>query len=183
MLSGKELAAAFSEAMRLKKAKGVTQQQVAEAFKVRQASVSEWGKTGRIAKKHLNLLVEYFEDVVGADHWGLHESIQDALNHARQLDSMSTLSPAEMDLIAAFRQLPDQEQHELLHDVMARAESINQVVQRELKRLGHNITGYASATKAAKHLPMPPQAEPAPRGKLRQDKNASAPTPASRRAK
>lgn len=183
MLSGLELATAFAEAMRLKKAKGITQQQVADAFGVRQASVSEWGKTGRIAKKHLNLLVEYFADVVGAEHWGLHESIQDALARARYPEMTLRLSPAEDDLIAAFRQLPDQEQHELLHDVMARAESINQVVQRELKRLGHNITGYASATKAAKHLPMPPQAEPTSRGKIRQDKNASAPAPANRRSK
>lgn len=179
MLSGPELAAAFTEAMRRKKEKGVTQQQVADAFGVRQASVSEWGKTGRIAKKHLNLLVEYFADVVGAEHWGLHEAIQDALAHAKQAATAPGLTPAELDLLAAFRQLPDIEQQELLHDVMARAESINQVVQRELKRLGHNITGFVPATKAAKHLPSAPRTAP----RVRHDKAAPAMPHPIRRAK
>lgn len=179
MLSGPELATAFAEAMRRKKEKGVTQQQVADAFGVRQASVSEWGKTGRIAKKHLNLLVEYFSDVVGAEHWGLHEAIQDALARQRHPEMHPTLSPVEADLLASFRQLPDLEQQELLHDVMARAESINQVVQRELKRLGHDITGFVPATKAAKHLPSAPRAEP----RVRHDKTAPALPHPIRRAK
>lgn len=184
MLSGLELAAAFTEAMRLKKVKGITQQQVATAFGVRQASVSEWGKTGRIAKKHLNLLVEYFADVVGAEHWGLHEAIQDALAKARYPEANLRLSPTERDLIAAFRQLPDKEQVELLHDVMARAESIHQVVMRELTRMGHPVSGYVSATKASEYLPIAPREPPAPRGRVQQDRIAS-PTqaPAKRGAK
>lgn len=179
MLSGPELAAAFTEAMRRKKDKGVTQQQIADAFGVRQASVSEWGKTGRIAKKHLNLLVEYFADVVGAEHWGLHEAIQDALMRQRYPDAHPVLSPVEADLLAAFRQLPDAEQQELVHDVMARAEGINQVVQRELKRLGHDITGFVPATKAAKHLPSAPRTAP----RVRHDKAAPAMPHPIRRAK
>jgi hypothetical protein len=158
MLSGLELAAAFSEAMRLKKQKtGATQQDVAKAFGVRQASVSEWGKTGRIAKKHLNLLVEYFSDVVDAEHWGLHEAIQDAMARAKYPDAMPRLSALEHDLIASFRQLPDEEQQELVRDVMARAESINQLVQRALQQRGFQVKGFVSATRAAEHLPPPPR--------------------------
>lgn len=156
MLSGPELAAAFTEAMRLKKEKGVTQQQVAEVFGVRQASVSEWGKTGRIAKKHLNTLVEYFSDVVEPEHWGLHEAIQDAMARAKYPNAIPVLSPTELDLLAAFRQLPDDEQQELVRDVMARAETLNQLVQRVLRQRGMPVTGYVSATRAAQHLPPAP---------------------------
>jgi transcriptional regulator with XRE-family HTH domain len=156
MLSGPALATAFTEAMRLKKEKGVTQQQVAEVFGVRQASVSEWGKTGRIAKKHLNTLVEYFSDVVEPEHWGLHESIQDAMARAKYPDAVPRLSPTELDLVAAFRQLPDDEQQELVRDVMARAETLNQLVQRVLRQRGMPVSGYVTATRAAEHLPPAP---------------------------
>jgi transcriptional regulator with XRE-family HTH domain len=91
------------------------------------------------------------------------------------------LKPHELDLIVAFRGIPDEEQHELLHDVMARAESIGQVVRRELKRLGHDVTGYVTASRAAEHLPKAPAADPARHNKVREDKAApSSPTPARR---
>lgn len=73
MLEGVELGSAIREAIRLK---GVTQKDVAAAFQVRQSSVSEWLKHGRVAKKHLNLLVEYFANVVGPSHWGLESVFQ-----------------------------------------------------------------------------------------------------------
>lgn len=51
--------------------KGVTQQAVADEFVISQPSVAGWIKTGRIDKKHLTHLVEYFSDKVGMTHWGL----------------------------------------------------------------------------------------------------------------
>ena len=51
--------------------KGVSQSVVAGEFEIKQPSVSEWIKYGRIGKRHLTHLVEYFSDVVGPDHWGL----------------------------------------------------------------------------------------------------------------
>lgn len=68
MLSGKELGDAIRTAM---DAKGVKQGQVAEEFGIKQPSVSEWLKTGRVAKGHIAHLVRYFSDVVGPTHWGL----------------------------------------------------------------------------------------------------------------
>ncbi len=167
MLSGLELAAAFSEAMRLKKEKtGATQKVVAAAFGVTQASVSEWTKFGRIGKKHLGQLVEFFSDVVPAEHWGLHEAIQEALFKAKGTKVHSlVLSPQEMDLIASFRSLPDDEQHELVNDVMARAEGIAQVVQRELARRGIAISGFVSASRAAEALPKAPKASSSTKAK------------------
>lgn len=76
--------------------------------------------------------------------------------------NMPTLTPLELDLVAAFRQLPDQEQLDLVRDVMARAESINQVVQRELQRRGISVSGYVTATRAAETLPSPPAGISAP---------------------
>jgi predicted XRE-type DNA-binding protein len=68
MLSGPALGAALASAMELK---GVTQAEVAEAFGVKQPSVSEWVKMGRIHKKHITSLVRYFSTHVGPEHWGL----------------------------------------------------------------------------------------------------------------
>ena len=73
MLSGAALGAALSEAMALKK---VTQQEVATEFGIKQPSVSEWERFGRIAKKHLTHLVAYFSTHVGPEHWGLPSSWQ-----------------------------------------------------------------------------------------------------------
>jgi transcriptional regulator with XRE-family HTH domain len=71
MLTGKDLGAAIREAMTKK---GVVQSDVAEAFGIKQPSVSEWLKFGRVSKKHINHLVHYFSDVVGPEHWGLPAS-------------------------------------------------------------------------------------------------------------
>lgn len=68
MLSGPALGAALRSAIGLKK---VTQSQVAEEFGVKQSSVAEWLRFGRIHKRHLPKLVAYFSDVVGPSHWGL----------------------------------------------------------------------------------------------------------------
>lgn len=54
--------------------KGVTQAEVAAAFGVKQPSVSEWIKFGRIGKKHITRLVQYFSVQVGPEHWGLPPS-------------------------------------------------------------------------------------------------------------
>ena len=71
MLTGPMLGQAMREAMTLKK---VRQRHVAEEFGVTQSSVSEWLKFGRIDKKHIPHLVDYFADVVSFEHWGLPAS-------------------------------------------------------------------------------------------------------------
>lgn len=68
MLTGADLGRALLLAMQRK---GVKQQRMAEEFGVRQPSVSEWLRYGRIGKRHLTHLVAYFKDVVGPEHWGL----------------------------------------------------------------------------------------------------------------
>lgn len=68
MLTGKELGAALVEAMKLK---GVGPTEVARAFGVKPPSVKDWQEFGRIHKKHLPGLIQYFSDVVTAEHWGL----------------------------------------------------------------------------------------------------------------
>lgn len=68
MLTGVELGAAI-EAARVKK--GVSKVALADAMKVKPASIQDWVKHGRIAKHRINDLVAYFSDVVGPEHWGL----------------------------------------------------------------------------------------------------------------
>lgn len=92
MHTGEELGRAIREAI---DRKGVTQGEVAAAFGVRQSSVSEWLKFGRISKKHLPKLFEYFDDVVDRGHWGL--VIGDSLGDGLSVD--------EEALLAAFRAL------------------------------------------------------------------------------
>lgn len=85
MLSGEELGAALKAAMKLK---GVGATEVAQAFGVTQPSVSGWVKDGRIHKKHIPTLIDYFADKVGPDHWGL------------------PFSRDEYDLVRLYRELP-----------------------------------------------------------------------------
>lgn len=68
MFSGVQLGQAISEAI---KRKNVSQKEVADHFGVKQPSVSGWIKNGRIDKKHLDKLIDYFSDVVTPSHFGI----------------------------------------------------------------------------------------------------------------
>lgn len=68
MLSGKALGDAIAQAIALK---NVNKNQVAREFDVSPPSVIGWINTGRIAKKHLDKLIEYFSDVVPPSHFGI----------------------------------------------------------------------------------------------------------------
>jgi len=104
MLMGESLGAALREAM---KQKGVTQHDVAAAFGVRQPSVSEWLRYGRVAKKHIPALVNYFSDVVGPEHWGLpnnwHSRAPEAQLSPRVLEVAMALEKRRVDSPGQFR--------------------------------------------------------------------------------
>lgn len=68
MLTGIELGKAIDSARKLK---GVSKAEMARHFRVQPPSVSGWISTGRIDKKKLSELFDYFQDVAGPDHWGL----------------------------------------------------------------------------------------------------------------
>lgn len=61
MLTGPDLGAALKRAMELKL---VSQSAVAREFGIKQPSVSEWIRYGRIGKRHIPHLVAYFAGVV-----------------------------------------------------------------------------------------------------------------------
>ncbi len=65
MLTGPELGAALERAMR---AMDVTQSAVAQEFGIKQPSVSEWIKYGRIGKRHLTHLVARYAPSSRAPH-------------------------------------------------------------------------------------------------------------------
>jgi transcriptional regulator with XRE-family HTH domain len=68
MLSGQALAQALREAMTLK---GVRRAEMARHFGVQPPSINGWIGTGRIHKRHLDRLFDYFADVAPPEHWGL----------------------------------------------------------------------------------------------------------------
>lgn len=68
MLTGKELGVAIRDAIQKK---GVTQRALALAFDVKPPSIQDWMNKGTIGKDKLPALWEYFQDVVGPEHWGL----------------------------------------------------------------------------------------------------------------
>lgn len=68
MLTGAKLGAAIEAARKLKK---VTKRALAKHFKVAPPSVQDWVNRGTIDKEKLPGLWEYFNDVVGPEHWGL----------------------------------------------------------------------------------------------------------------
>lgn len=93
-------------------AKGVKQGDVAAAFGISQPSVSEWLKHGRVHKKHISKLVEYFSDQVGPEHWGL------------------PFSKDEFDLVLAYRSFPPQLAADLLNRAKAAALEFAQATGR-----------------------------------------------------
>lgn len=105
MLSGASLGKALQIAMQRK---GVVQQQVATEFGIRQPSVSEWLKHGRIAKRHIPHLVAYFSPHVGPEHWGLPAvwAASDELSREER-DFVSVLRTLATDKRAALRGYAD----------------------------------------------------------------------------
>lgn len=72
MLTGKKLGVAIKEAIDLKMERcGVDKKTIADHFGIKPPSLHGWINNGRVGKEHLFKLFEYFEDVVGAEHWGL----------------------------------------------------------------------------------------------------------------
>lgn len=103
MHTGKRLGDAIRAAMELK---GVKQQAVADAFGVKQSSVSEWLSYGRLHKKHLTRLLDYFSDVVGPEHWGLPKT------WGQQHEELLPLAVDEIDMISAYRLLSPEDKAE-----------------------------------------------------------------------
>jgi hypothetical protein len=112
VLQGVELAAAIRSAIELKAALPgagrVGPTALARALDMTQPSASELLKTGRLAKEKLPLLLAYFEDVVGPDHFGL------------------PFSRFEAEFVRHLRRLPHQAQQQLLERVRSAAEKIDE---------------------------------------------------------
>lgn len=70
MLTGRALGQAIESAI---EKKGITQAALSRRFKVARSSVKGWIDDGRISKPNLFQLMDFFSDVVGAEHWGLGE--------------------------------------------------------------------------------------------------------------
>lgn len=68
MYSGKQLGEAIQIAI---EKKGVKKSEVARVFGIKQPSLSDWIKSGRIGKQHIQKLLEYFSDVVEPSHFGI----------------------------------------------------------------------------------------------------------------
>ena len=121
MFQGKTLGDAIASAMVLKAAQlnvaKITQGELAEALGMKQPSVSELLKLGRLAKEKLPLLLDYFEDVVGPDHFGL------------------PFSKGEMELIKALRKLPQAAQASIMarvHEAAAKADAITESLDTDV---------------------------------------------------
>jgi hypothetical protein len=121
MLQGKELAAALQVAISLKRKRegfeDLGPSKLARAFGVTQPSASGWLVDGRIAKKHLGTLLEFFSDVVGPEHWGL------------------PFSKNEFLAVLAFRQLPARAQV----DVLRRMQEAASIAQQAAAGIGDDL--------------------------------------------
>lgn len=80
------------------------------------------------------------------------------------LDSVNYSAPEpqpdaeEADLLGAFRRLPRDERQELVRDVMARAEVIDEIVGRYLREK-HNVTGFAASTLVSDNINPAPESK------------------------
>lgn len=93
--------------------------EVARAFEVKQPSVSEWMREGRIAKKHIPRLISYFADVVGPDHWGLPFTQQ------------------ELEVIELLRKLPDSARLTMIRGMREAVVASDKALGRALGSLAH----------------------------------------------
>ncbi len=134
MFTGPRLGAALREAMRLK---GVTQQSVAQAFDIKQPSVADWLKHGRVSKKHIPKLVAYFSDAVGPQHWGLPATWASPTDAAPTPDEAATLA----DLRDVQRINPET-YGKLLGELAAIAGGLRST--DALLREGHGVRGYVT---------------------------------------
>ena len=87
MLHGKELGHAIAQAIQLKIDSGKIKSKadVARAFNVTSQAIRGWVTTGSIAKEKIPTLWNYFDDVVGPEHWGLSPSDTLFIRSATQL--------------------------------------------------------------------------------------------------
>lgn len=74
MLSGKVLGRAIEQAINKKLSTGSAKSkaEIARHFKIKPPSIHDWINKGSISKDKLPELWNYFSDVVGPEHWGLH---------------------------------------------------------------------------------------------------------------
>lgn len=76
-------------------------------------------------------------------------------------ESHRTQNQEETDLLGAFRKLPVSERQELVRDVMARAEVLEEMVTRYLREK-HNVNQFAASGKVAENISPAPDVPPAP---------------------
>lgn len=102
-----------------------------------------------------------------------NQAIRDAVEQ-RQRGALSPEEIEEADLLSAFRRLPSSERQELVRDVMARAEVLDEMVGRYLREK-HNVTGFAPSTLVSQSIAPAPIAPPKPkqRGSRIEDAAAS----------
>lgn len=139
-----------------RKAKGWTQQQLGDELGLTKANISGW-ENGR----HLPSFAQILKISELTGH-AIPGDPASGLVFAEEpeLYMHPKLSPVEADVLAALRRLPEEEQLEFAHDLMARAERIDQLVERALKQRGIEVSGYVSATRAAEQLPPAPGPAP-----------------------
>lgn len=143
-----------------RKAKGWTQEKLGEELGLTKANISGWENARHEPSFSQMLRVS---ELTGHPIPGDPASGLVFFEEPELYQHMVKLTPLEHDIIAALRQLAEDEQIEIARDLMARAERIEQLVQRALKQRGIHVTGYVSATRAADKLPPPPTATPEPK--------------------
>lgn len=92
MLTGKELGSAIKAAIEKKLALGQVKSkaEIARHFGVQPPSIHDWMKKGSIEKDKLPELWRFFADVVGPDHWGLHEWPNNGTTHRSRSPVLDT---------------------------------------------------------------------------------------------
>jgi len=168
MLKGKELGDAIRAAMKLKR---VTQKQVAEEFKIKQPSVSEWLRFGRVDKGHISHLIAYFSDVAPMTHWGLGEVEGESGVAAPTHRAQTAQEPA-----GAYRVGPSREDLELLRDW----HDLDPLAEEELRR---QVRAAAEKSRYLKEFylsnpgPEPMKMPPPPRAAPPESASGAEPAP------
>lgn len=130
------LAANFRKGLEEGKA---TPGQIATACRITEQAVSNWKRTGKIARHHLPL-------VAAAFGWSVNQLLTGEPDAVKPEDMH--LSVQEMEMLKAFRDLPADDQDYLGNEIKSRAQKSRDYVAKILKEK-YGINNYASDEKVA----------------------------------
>lgn len=138
------LAIEFQKAM---ETSGVPPKAIAELCGITEQAVSNWRRTGKIARKHL-------PKIAMATKWSVQRLLT-GKDDATEPGIQPPPTPEELEMLLLFRDMPTEDQAQLYTDIRNRATKARDYVERFMReRFG--VNGHALDARVNSVIPPPP---------------------------